>query len=114
DAWLNIGLCGNVVLLPRHDAPAPPRERCGSIGTGKPYEPIRRPAVCSVRKTDARHQPLEARIQTDGIEPGSKQYARIEPLLVASLQPGHRLIRVPERCVDRGDFRSVRRPRVRP
>src|SRR6476620_12085443 len=61
-----------------------------------------------LRESAAAHEILETRVRSERIEAWSDQDARVEPLFVAFLEPTHRLIRIPERRVDHGDFRSKR------
>jgi hypothetical protein len=61
---------------------------------------------------NAVHKVLEARVGTKRIEAWPEQDAGVESLFVASFEPIHGLSCVTERCIDHGNFRSVRIPRV--
>ena len=62
----------------------------------------------STREADPAHKVLKARIRAKRIEAGPKQDARVESLFKAYFEPIYGLIRIPERCIDYGNLRSMR------
>src|SRR6266446_2654051 len=55
---------------------------------------------------------FKARVRAERIEARPQQDAWVKSLFVAFFEPIYGLIRIPERCIDHGNLRSVRMTRV--
>src|ERR1700739_1832114 len=62
-----------------------------------------------MREADTAYQVFEARVRAERIEAWPQQDARVKSLPVAFFQPIHRLILIPESCIDHGNLRGMRR-----
>ena len=58
------------------------------------------------------HKVLKARIGAERVEAGPQQDTPIKSIFVAFFEPIHGLIRIPERCVDHGNLRTIRMTRI--
>ena len=66
----------------------------------------------STREAHTAHKVRKTWVRTERVEARSDQNAGVKPLFVPSFEPTHCLIRIPERCIDYGNFRSIRLARV--
>src|SRR5262245_45840201 len=62
----------------------------------------------SLSQTNTVHDVLESGVGAQRVEAGPQQSARVETLVIASLEPRHRFGRVAERCVHHGDLGGIR------
>src|SRR5438874_12559195 len=68
----------------------------------------------SLIQTEAAQYILEPRVRAQRIEARSQEHTRIKSFFIAFLEPAHRLILVPESCINHGNFRGARIDRIRP
>ena len=71
------------------------------------------PPSGSAREADTVQKVFKARVRAQRIEARPQQDARVKSLFVASFEPTHGLIRLPESYIDHGNLRSMRITRVR-